>query len=160
MDACEHSSDLKRPLYVRKNKEGKMPVFWTYSVEWVLDNEHDWRTRWDVYFDAGSGGDEVHWFSIINALVIVLFLSGMVGMILMRSLHRDISRYNRVPTEEERAEEREESMEACPRRRVPSAVEAPDAVLRHGGHGLPAAGHGARHALLRCCWRFGAVEPW
>ncbi|ETK82395.1 hypothetical protein L917_11964 [Phytophthora nicotianae] len=109
MDFCEHSSDLKRPLYVRKNKDGKMPVYWTYSIEWVQDNEHDWRTRWDVYFDAGSGGDEVHWFSIINALVIVLFLSGMVGMILMRSLHRDISRYNRVPTEEERAEEREES---------------------------------------------------
>ena len=33
----------------------------------------------------------------------------MVGMILMRSLHRDINRYNRVPTEEEREEEREES---------------------------------------------------
>ena len=109
MTACEHSSGPQRPLYVRKDKNGKMPVIWTYSVEWVLDNEHDWRTRWDVYFDAGSGGFEVHWFSIINALVIVLFLSGMVGMILMRSLHRDINRYNRVPTEEERAEEREES---------------------------------------------------
>ncbi|CAI5717095.1 unnamed protein product [Hyaloperonospora brassicae] len=109
MASCEHSGGLKRSLYVRKNKDGKMPVFWTYSVEWVLDNEHDWRTRWDVYFDAGSGGNEVHWFSVINALVIVLFLSGMVGMILMRSLHRDINRYNRVPTEEERAEEREES---------------------------------------------------
>ena len=33
----------------------------------------------------------------------------MVGMILLRSLHRDIAMYNRVPTEEERAEEREES---------------------------------------------------
>ncbi|RLN71494.1 hypothetical protein BBJ28_00009883, partial [Nothophytophthora sp. Chile5] len=109
MESCEPSSELRRPLYLSKNKDGVVPVFWTYSVQWVQDNEHEWRTRWDVYFDAGSGGDEVHWFSIINALVIVLFLSGMVGMILMRSLHRDISRYNRVPTEEERAEEREES---------------------------------------------------
>ena len=33
----------------------------------------------------------------------------MVAMIMMRSLHRDITRYNRVPTEEERAEEREET---------------------------------------------------
>ncbi|CAH0487267.1 unnamed protein product [Peronospora farinosa] len=109
MKTCEHASDLKNHLYVHQNKDGKMPVIWTYSVEWLLDNEHDWRTRWDVYFNTGSGGNDVHWFSIINALVIVLFLSGMVGMILMRSLHRDISRYNRVPTEEERAEEREES---------------------------------------------------
>lgn len=110
MDACEHSSDSRRrPLYLNKNKAGELPVYWTYSVEWVQDNEKEWRTRWDIYFEAGSGSDQVHWFSIINALLIVLFLSVLVGMILMRSLHRDISRYNRVPTDEERAEEREES---------------------------------------------------
>jgi len=38
----------------------------------------------------------IHWFSITNSLVIVLFLSGMIGMILMRTLHRDISRYNQL----------------------------------------------------------------
>ena len=52
---------------------------------------------------------KVHWFSIMNSLLIVLFLTAMIGMILLRNLHRDISRYNRVPTEEERAEEREET---------------------------------------------------
>lgn len=109
MDSCDRPDDLRRPLYLSKNKAGEVHVYWTYSVEWVENNSREWRTRWDVYFEAGSGRDEVHWFSIINALLIVLFLSGMVGMILMRSLHRDISRYNRVPTEEERAEEREES---------------------------------------------------
>jgi len=35
-------------------------------------------------------------FSITNSLVIVLFLSGMIGMILLRTLHRDISRYNQL----------------------------------------------------------------
>lgn len=109
MKACEYSESLRTPMYLSKNKDGQLKVYWTYSVEWFEDNQREWRTRWDIYFEAGSGSDEVHWFSIINALVIVLFLSGMVGMILMRSLHRDISRYNRVPTEEERAEEREES---------------------------------------------------
>lgn len=109
MRACEYSENLRTPMYLSKNKDGQLKVYWTYSVEWIEDNQREWRTRWDIYFEAGSGSDEVHWFSIINALVIVLFLSGMVGMILMRSLHRDISRYNRVPTEEERAEEREES---------------------------------------------------
>ena len=52
---------------------------------------------------------QVHWFSIVNSLLIVLFLTGMVGMILVRNLHRDITRYNRVLTEEEKQEEREES---------------------------------------------------
>jgi transmembrane 9 superfamily protein 2/4 len=38
---------------------------------------------------------KVHWFSIVNSLLIVLFLSAMVGMILIRTLHRDITNYNR-----------------------------------------------------------------
>lgn len=33
----------------------------------------------------------------------------MIAMILIRNLHRDIMRYNRVPTDEEKAEEREET---------------------------------------------------
>ena len=35
-------------------------------------------------------------YSILNSLVIVLFLSGMIGMILLRTLHRDITRYNQL----------------------------------------------------------------
>jgi transmembrane 9 superfamily protein 2/4 len=38
----------------------------------------------------------VHWFSIINSILIVLFLAFMVAMILIRALNRDISKYNRV----------------------------------------------------------------
>lgn len=54
-------------------------------------------------------GVQVHWFSIVNSLLIVLFLTAMIAMILIRNLHRDIMRYNRVPTDEEKAEEREET---------------------------------------------------
>lgn len=39
---------------------------------------------------------QVHWFSIINSILIVLFLAFMVAMILIRALNRDISKYNRV----------------------------------------------------------------
>lgn len=35
-------------------------------------------------------------FSIMNSLVIVLFLSGMVAMIMLRTLHKDIARYNQI----------------------------------------------------------------
>lgn len=52
---------------------------------------------------------QVHWFSIVNSLLIVLFLTAMIAMILIRNLHRDIMRYNRIPTDEEKAEEREET---------------------------------------------------
>lgn len=38
----------------------------------------------------------IQWFSILNSLVIVLFLSGMVAMILLRTLYKDIARYNQM----------------------------------------------------------------
>ena len=50
----------------------------------------------------------MHWFSIVNSLLIVLFLTVMVAMIMVRNLHRDIVRYNRVLSDEEKAEDREE----------------------------------------------------
>jgi hypothetical protein len=36
------------------------------------------------------------YYSIMNSLVIVLFLSGMVAMIMLRTLHKDIARYNQM----------------------------------------------------------------
>jgi transmembrane 9 superfamily protein 2/4 len=50
-------------------------------------------------------GGQIHWFAILNSVVIVLFLSGMVAMILLRTLHRDIAKYNELATAEEQAEE-------------------------------------------------------
>jgi transmembrane 9 superfamily protein 2/4 len=44
---------------------------------------------------------KVHWFSIVNSLMIVICLSGMIAMILARNLRRDISQYNRVPTDDD-----------------------------------------------------------
>lgn len=62
-----------------------------------------WASRWDTYLLMTD--DQIHWFSIINSLMIVLFLSGMVAMIMMRTLHRDISKYNQLETAEEAQEE-------------------------------------------------------
>ena len=35
-------------------------------------------------------------YSILNSVVIVMFLSGMVAMIMLRTLHKDIARYNQL----------------------------------------------------------------
>lgn len=114
-------------------------------------SEIRWASRWDTYLMMMD--DQIHWFSIINSLMIVLFLSGkpaaflcptewtwagwiqhlegsryvtslvifnrlgadltglgglvagMVAMIMMRTLHRDISKYNQLETAEEAQEE-------------------------------------------------------
>lgn len=100
-------------------------VVFTYSVEW-RESEVQWASRWDVYLSMNRAVPDkvgvlypghwivsvcvqVHWFSIINSVLIVIFLAFMVGLILYRTVHRDISGYNRVKTAEEKAEEREES---------------------------------------------------
>eukprot|EP00003_Mantamonas_plastica_P009084 TRINITY_DN1831_c1_g1_i3.p1 TRINITY_DN1831_c1_g1~~TRINITY_DN1831_c1_g1_i3.p1 ORF type:complete len:519 (+),score=154.78 TRINITY_DN1831_c1_g1_i3:453-2009(+) len=71
-------------------KEGD-EVVWTYDVEWETSDLR-WSSRWDPYLM--SGDDQIHWFSIINSLMIVLFLTGMVAMILLRTLSADFVRYN------------------------------------------------------------------
>eukprot|EP00438_Fugacium_kawagutii_P008460 Skav230202 [mRNA] locus=scaffold2443:70797:75832:+ [translate_table: standard] len=63
-----------------------------------------WASRWDAYLKV-QGQGQIHWFAILNSLMILVFLSGMVAMILLRTLHRDIATYNQVPTEEEAKEE-------------------------------------------------------
>lgn len=49
--------------------------------------------------------DQIHWFSIINSLMIVLFLTGMVAMIMMRTLNADLRRYSEMENSEEAQEE-------------------------------------------------------
>ena len=43
--------------------------------------------------------------SVINSAVIVLLLSGMVAIILVRALHADITRYNKLEPMEDLSEE-------------------------------------------------------
>ncbi|CAM9626190.1 unnamed protein product [Ectocarpus fasciculatus] len=84
-------------------------IIYTYDVAWKESDTH-WASRWDIYLTMNHAvKNRVHWFSIVNSLLIVLFLTAMIAMILIRNLHRDIMRYNRVPTDEEKAEEREET---------------------------------------------------
>jgi len=81
-------------------------VSWSYSIRWEEDPETAWSTRWDHYLkSADSSNSKIHWFSIVNSLLIVLFLSGMVAMILLRALHKDFNRYNDPENETEAQEE-------------------------------------------------------
>jgi len=86
-----------------------LKLVYSYDVAWV-PSDVQWASRWDIYLSMGNlYNDNVHWFSIINSMIISVFLTGMVAMIMVRALNADISRYNRVLTEEEKVEEREET---------------------------------------------------
>ncbi|KAL4269688.1 hypothetical protein GQ457_HM000770 [Hibiscus cannabinus] len=86
------------PQEVDANKE----IIFTYDVEYQ-ESDVKWASRWDAYLLMSD--DQIHWFSIVNSLMIVLFLSGMVAMIMLRTLYRDISKYNELETLEEAQEE-------------------------------------------------------
>ena len=62
-----------------------------------------WASRWDTYLMMMD--DQIHWFSIINSVMIVLFLSGMVAMIMLRTLARDITKYNQLESSDDAQEE-------------------------------------------------------
>lgn len=83
----------------RANEE----IVYTYDVKWER-SELPWSNRWDVYL-MSNPDDEIHYFSIVNSLMIVLFLTGVVAMIMLRTLHKDISSYNEMQTLEEAQEE-------------------------------------------------------
>ncbi|KAI8136982.1 hypothetical protein BJV82DRAFT_718516 [Fennellomyces sp. T-0311] len=79
-------------------EDGSSEVVYTYSVNWK-SSPTVWATRWDNYLHVVD--PSIHWFSLVNSIVIVLFLTGMVAMILLRALHKDISRYNSMEAQED-----------------------------------------------------------
>merc|ERR1712176_1030805 len=93
----------------RKPQPASGQVLFTYDVIWVKNNDLHWASRWDIYLNMDHAiPARVHWLSIANSLVIVLVLSAMIAAILVRNLRRDFSRYNRLATDEEKADELEE----------------------------------------------------
>merc|ERR1719242_2557128 len=84
------------------NKDGETNLHFTYSVQWE-QSEVKWASRWDVYLDMQD--TQIHWFSIVNSVVVVFFLSGIITMIIIRTLRRDIAKYNTDEDLEESIEE-------------------------------------------------------
>ncbi|KAL2355119.1 endosomal P24A protein-like protein [Cryomyces antarcticus] len=83
--------DQSAPLILSEKEETK--VTYTYSVYW-RPSTTSFATRWDKYLHVYD--PKIHWFSLVNSAVIVVFLIGMVSTILLRSLRKDIARYNRL----------------------------------------------------------------
>jgi len=83
---------------------GTERVIFTYEVYWEK-SDVEWMRRWDVYLSANSSNERVHWFSISNSVLIVLFLTTVIGMILLRTLRLEIAQYNDPSNLEEAKEE-------------------------------------------------------
>jgi transmembrane 9 superfamily protein 3 len=51
--------------------------------------------RFERYLDYNFFEHQIHWFSIFNSFMMVIFLTGLVSMILMRTLRNDYAKYAR-----------------------------------------------------------------
>jgi transmembrane 9 superfamily protein 2/4 len=98
----EHPSASEQPPPQALEIEGA-EIVWTYDVKWELRDVR-WAGRWDMYM-MSSSNDTVHWFSIINSLVLVLVLAFVVALIMCRTLNSDIDLYNSLDIDEEDTKE-------------------------------------------------------
>jgi transmembrane 9 superfamily protein 3 len=75
----------------------------TYSVgTLIIFNLIDWvqttqpfHSRFKHYLDSSFFEHEIHWWSILNSFIMVLFLVALVIVILLRTLRKDMSRYEK-----------------------------------------------------------------
>jgi transmembrane 9 superfamily protein 2/4 len=110
LSTCTSGKHLKKDD-IRQNQivEKDSKIIYTYDVVWTYSDKA-WASRWDVYLsEDGEVPAQVHWYSITNSILVMLFLSLLVVSILVRNLRRDIAGYNGDLTDEEKEEEVDES---------------------------------------------------
>ncbi|XP_046853365.1 transmembrane 9 superfamily member 3-like [Xenia sp. Carnegie-2017] len=66
----------------------------TYEVKWKPSTVK-FSNRYEKYLDPNFFQHRIHWFSIFNSFMMVIFLVGLVSMILMRTLRKDYARYSK-----------------------------------------------------------------
>ncbi|EHK20287.1 uncharacterized protein TRIVIDRAFT_192879 [Trichoderma virens Gv29-8] len=71
---------------------GSLSIPYTYSVYFREDDSIEWAHRWDLYFVNQEEGTRIHWMAIINSLIICGLLTGVVMIILARTIHSDINK--------------------------------------------------------------------
>lgn len=89
-----------RIVDINLTSEKKVPlklnalIKFTYEVNWKpVDTK--FKNRFDKYLDPTFFQHRIHWFSIFNSFMMVIFLVGLVSMILMRTLRKDYARYSK-----------------------------------------------------------------
>lgn len=90
-DGVVDCAETRPPVLLAE--DGTTKVQFTYSVYWTK-SQTAWATRWDKYLHVFD--PKIHWFSLVNSAVVVIFLVVTVTSVLFRALKKDIARYNRL----------------------------------------------------------------
>ncbi|CAL9778829.1 unnamed protein product [Musa acuminata subsp. burmannicoides] len=70
-----------------------------YRVNVIIDQPGGikWPSRWDAYLNME--GAKVHWFSILNSLMVIAFLTSIALVILLRTVKRDLTQFEELDKE-------------------------------------------------------------
>ncbi|KAI3382420.1 hypothetical protein SNEBB_000617 [Seison nebaliae] len=88
--ACGSASSQ---LFFKKDVK-EIDIRYTYSVDFKQNNSIKWSSRWDYILEKPPN-PQIQWFSIGNSMVTMFVLSGMVAMVLLRTVYKDVARYNK-----------------------------------------------------------------
>ncbi|KAK3988532.1 transmembrane 9 superfamily member 7 [Cladorrhinum sp. PSN332] len=83
----------KFELVSDSKNNGTARIPYSYSVYFREDNSVEWSKRWDLYFVNQEEGTKIHWMAIVNSLIICGVLTGVVLVILARTVRNDIKGY-------------------------------------------------------------------
>lgn len=84
--ACQTIQDAP-PLLIEDSTEFAFVYDVTYEESII-----EWATRWDPLLAADSEIRQIQWFSIVNSLMVGVFLTALVGVIVLRTVLKDFVR--------------------------------------------------------------------
>jgi transmembrane 9 superfamily protein 2/4 len=96
VESCQSTEPLE--LLADSVEEEGMEIVFSYDVTWQK-SDIQWTSRWDAYLRVQD--EEVHWIVIVNSFMVMLFLSGLIASILVRSLKNDLKRYSEFDLEQD-----------------------------------------------------------
>ncbi|CAG0918211.1 unnamed protein product [Notodromas monacha] len=79
----------------------ELSIPFSYSVKFKAVAKMEWGSRWDHMLTTTSPAN-VQWFTIMDTVVSVMVLTGIVAVVLMNTVRKDIQRYNTQQGKEEK----------------------------------------------------------
>lgn len=90
--AEENALMNKKETFLQIPENTMEGIVYSYEVQWIKSSVQ-WADRWDVYL-MEAPDNEVHYFAIVNSLMIGFLLTSAVAVIMLRALKKDIAKYN------------------------------------------------------------------
>ena len=84
------------PMFL--SPEHETDVAYTYSVVWT-PSDTPWATRWDAYLNIVD--PKIHWYALMNSIAVVGLLCVMVAVVMVRTVSKDMDRYNAIDLTED-----------------------------------------------------------